>query len=206
MRIPALRRASVPVASAVVAWVLGLSPGFAHEPVQEATATEAGQSAVWTPKEVRFEYVGFTTYYSCDGLRDRVRGILLQLGARKEDLKVTQTPCISGLGRPDPFPGVLIRMNVLATSSAQNNGAAPGDAVAAHWKTVELKPQGPGLDTGGECELIDQVKRRILPLFATRNVDYSSTCVPHQVNIGGTHLRAEVLVADPKDREKPDAQ
>jgi hypothetical protein len=37
----------------------------------------------------------------------------------------------------------------------------------------------------------------VLPLFATRNVDYRSTCERRQLVLGGTRLKAEVLVADP---------
>src|SRR6266699_5840765 len=77
----------------------------------EGGAPAAGGEAVWTPRELLFIYQGFTARYSCDGLRDKVRSILLELGAR-EDLKVTETPC-SELGRPDPFPGVRIKINVL---------------------------------------------------------------------------------------------
>jgi hypothetical protein len=52
------------------------------------------------------------------------------------------------------------------------------------------------LREAGDCELIEQVKARVLPLFTTRNVDYRSTCVPNQLQIGGTVLKAEVLIAD----------
>ncbi|WP_457825246.1 hypothetical protein, partial [Staphylococcus aureus] len=78
----------------------------------EGTAGEA-QSAVWTPKELTFVYQGFTTRYSCDGLRDKIRGVLLDLGAQKKGLKVSELGCSSPNGRPDPFPGVRIRINVL---------------------------------------------------------------------------------------------
>jgi hypothetical protein len=53
-----------------------------------------------------------------------------------------------------------------------------------------------GNRSGGDCELIGQIKQKVLPLFATRNVDYRSTCENHQLVPGGTRLKAEVLVAD----------
>jgi hypothetical protein len=153
------------------------------------------ESAVWTPKELLFIYQGFTTTYSCDGLRDKVRSILLELGAR-EDLKITETPC-SELGRPDPFPGVRIKMNVLQPAGDQS-AAAGTQSVPSHWKRVDLTPERDAVSSAGECELIEQVKQSILPLFATRNVEYSSNCLPHQLQIGATRLRAEVLVPDQK--------
>src|SRR5690242_12321576 len=59
------------------AWAAENAPTAAGEP----------QSAVWTEKELTFVYQGFTTRYSCDGLRDKVRGVLLDLGAQKKGLK-----------------------------------------------------------------------------------------------------------------------
>jgi hypothetical protein len=158
-------------------------------PPAEAAAS-AAQSAAWTQKQLTFDYFGFTSKYSCDGLRDRMRSILLTLGARP-DLKVQEAGCIRWAG-PDPFPGVRITMSVLQPAAA-NAGQAD---VAAHWKRVDLVSNLDPLDAAGQCELIEQVKQHVLPLFVTRNVDYSATCVPNQLFIGDTRLRADVLVAD----------
>jgi hypothetical protein len=181
------------LAVGVVAVLLTVT-GWAAAAEADTDAQAARESAVWTPKELTFMYQGFTTTYSCEGLRDKVRSILLELGAR-EDLKVTETGC-SSLGAPDPFPGVRIKMNVLQPAADKNATAAT--PVPSHWKMVDLTPQSDALSAAGECELIEQVKQSILPLFATRNVEYSSNCLPHQLPIGATRLRAEVLVPDQK--------
>src|ERR1700741_2917745 len=44
-------------------------------PAARAAASAADEAAVWVQREVNFRYVGFTTKYSCDGLRDRMRRI-----------------------------------------------------------------------------------------------------------------------------------
>jgi hypothetical protein len=75
--------------------------------------------------------------------------------------------------------------------------------VPAHWKRVDLTPDRDAVSAAGECELIEQVRQSILPLFATRNVEYSSNCVPHQLQNGAARLRAEVLVPDPKNARSP---
>jgi hypothetical protein len=165
-------------------------------PHESGAPPARAESAVWTPRELSFVYQGFTTTYSCDGLRDKVRSILLELGAR-QDLKLTESPC-SSFGRPDPFPGVRIRMNVLQPA-ADKSATAGTQSVPAHWKAVELTPERDAVSAAGDCELIEQVKQSILPLFATRNVEYSSNCLPHQLQIGATRLRAEVLVPDQKN-------
>ncbi|MBV8910294.1 MAG: hypothetical protein JOZ89_06005 [Gammaproteobacteria bacterium] len=176
-------------------------------------ADEAGSvSAVWTPKELRFVYMGFTSKFSCDGLADRMRKVLLLLGARK-DLQVTPSGCSAPLGRPDPFPGVMLRINVLepveqahganaaSGMNAANGGTAGAAPVPAHWKMIDVNAalaRDP-LWQAGQCELLEQIKQSVLPKFSARNVSYQSTCVPNQLNLGATQLRAEVLVPDNPD-------
>lgn len=192
-------------AIAVVSFGVGLSasvPGWAADaPTQapgtsvSATTSVATEPAVWTQKEVEFTYMGFTTHYTCDGLRDAVRGMLLQLGARKDDLKVYEQPC-SRPERPDPFPGVKIKMSVLQPAPATPSADAP--IVEAYWKPVKLPYRATSLDAAGQCELLEQFKQKVLPLFTTRNVDLHASCVPHQLEPIGTSLQAEVLVTDQK--------
>jgi len=150
--------------------------------------------AVWTPKELRFVYMGFTSHYSCDGLADKMRSIVLQLGARP-DLNVRPVPCSGTLGRPTEFPGVTVNMNVLVPWDASSANATV-TPVPAHWKRIEISTDRDPLREAGDCELIEQVKTRVLRLFTTRNVEYHSTCIPNQLQIGGTQLKAEVLIAD----------
>jgi hypothetical protein len=152
--------------------------------------------AVWTQKEVQFTYMGFTTHYTCDGLRDDIRDMLLQLGARKSDLKVTEGPCAGNPDRPNPFPGVKIKMSVLTPAPAQISPDSP--LVEAHWKPVKLPYRETGINAAGQCELLEQFNHTIMPLFTTRNVDLHATCVPHQLEPLGTKLQAEVLVTDQK--------
>ncbi|HVH83393.1 MAG TPA: hypothetical protein VM713_03650 [Steroidobacteraceae bacterium] len=154
-----------------------------------SAATPAAESASWVQKEVNFRYVGFTTKYSCDGLRDRMRGILLQLGAR-DDLKISGYGC-TGVPAPETTPGVRVVMHVL-----QPAGATPGQTTAAHWKTVDLLADRDLLDAARDCELISQLDRDVLPQFAVRHVDYRATCSVGTPLVGGTRLKADVLVAD----------
>ena len=187
-------------AAAVVsfgAWV-GV-PSLAAAADAGAPAAESAaqpEFAVWTPKEVEFTYMGFTTHYTCDGLRDDIRDMLLQLGARKSDLKVTEEPCSGNPDRPNPFPGVKIKMSVLQPAPAQ---LSPDTLlVEAHWKPVKLPYRETGINAAGQCELLEQFNHTIMPLFTTRNVDLHATCVPHQLEPLGTKLQAEVLVTDQK--------
>jgi hypothetical protein len=158
---------------------------------------ENAVSGVWTSQELRFLYQGFTSHYSCDGLEAKVRKVLLQLGSRK-DLTVRPFGCSSPFGVPDPFPAVTIKMNVLRPAGAAGT-AADAPAVPAHWQPVEVRLDRDPVWQAGDCELLEQIKQRILPLFTTRNVRYRTNCVPFQLSPGGTQLSAEVLVPDQND-------
>jgi hypothetical protein len=182
-------------------WLLAL-PGWAAAQAAPAAvavgatpASPEAEAAVWAPREARFVFQGFTAHYSCDGLRDKVRQALLELGARP-DLSVREGPCSSPLGRPDPFPGVSIRMQVLVPLDSKS--APPGaPPVPVRWKTVTLTLDRDPVFAAGDCELVEQIKHSLLPLFTTRNVDYTSNCIPNQLEVGGTRLRTDVLVAAP---------
>jgi hypothetical protein len=155
-------------------------------------AEQADTQAVWTPKEASFTYMGFTTRYSCEGLVSKVKSVLLSLGARRSDLKVYGTGCLEP-GRPAPAPGVKVRMNVLVPAGSSSDGAA---AVTAHWKPVRVQLNADPLAESGECELVEQIKQKLLPLFSTRDVEFKPDCVPHQLSPRGTRLSAEVLVTE----------
>ena len=168
-------------------------PAPATQPSPPASPENA-VAAVWAPRELKFMFLGFTAKYSCDGLQTRVRAALLRLGARP-DLEVRTGACAQPFGRPTEFPNVIIKMNVLVPATDKTDTAAP--VVAAHWQRVNLAAARDVVMEAGDCEIIEQIKSGILPQFTTRDVDYQSTCVPHQLTVGGTQLRADVLVADP---------
>jgi len=159
----------------------------------EGGAAGEGVPAVWADKELTFVYQGFTTRYSCDGLRDKMRGVLLDLGADKNSLKVTELGCSSPTGRPDPFPGVKAKMRVL-----QPVGGSAGEQkpIAAHWQAIDLKPRDSFTVDSGECELMEQVHQKVLPLFSVRNVQFSDNCVPHQASPARPVLKLEALKPD----------
>jgi hypothetical protein len=193
MWIPSLKLARLAAVAAVFslpAWAAG---------AESAAPPADAEPAVWTPKELTFVYQGFTSHYSCDGLREKMRQVLLTLGAR-EDLEVWPYGCTSPAGRPDPFPGVRIKMSVLNPVSGAPAAAA---TVPAQWKKVDVRLNRDPVNEAGDCELLEQVKQKILPQFTTRHVDFSSNCVPHQLSTGGNWLRAEVLTAPQKDDKAP---
>lgn len=176
--------------------------------VAATAASEAGppQAARWVQKKIHFIYQGFTTHYSCEGLNDKVHSVLIQLGARRAGLKVHSYGCTARIGQPEPFPGVIGTFFVLEPVAEAHAGKSGGATVAAHWQRVDVQLARSALDEAGQCELIEQVKQRILPLFATRDVQFRSNCFPHQLTLPGAVLSVEVLKAGAASGAAPNSQ
>jgi len=162
--------------------LLALSPAGAQD----------HQAANWSTHELDFQYMGFSSRYSCSGLETSVRQILLQLGARDDKSLVTPGACSAVNDRPARIAGVHIKATTLQPAADANLAN-----VDAYWKQVTI---GGGL-SDADCELMDQVKTEILRLFATRNVKSSSTpCVPHQATLIAPKLVLEVLIPAELDK------
>jgi len=157
--------------------------------------------AVWTPKSYTFTFHGFTSHYSCEGLRDKMRVILLRFGARS-DLDLQARGCGGGSSNISAFPGVMINMNVLTPVGGEVTVKPGTQPVTAQWQEVSLNYGRDPVDVAGDCELIEQVKQYILPLFNTKDVAYKSFCVPNQLIIGGTTLSAYVLKSPEQKAER----
>ena len=154
-------------------------------------ATAEGEvAAAWKKQEIEFTYMGFTTRYSCDGLRDKLRQLLEASGARP-DFKVTTRACAAEQGRVTEFPRVQLSFHVAEIPQA--GARSVGEPAVARWKPVTLTPRRPRYLEVGDCELIEQFRDRVLPAFATRRLDGDINCIPHQLSGSSFMLRFEVL-------------
>ena len=96
---------------------------------ETAAAESATTVAHWQPQKLNFNYSGFTTLYTCDGLEDKVRDILETFGARK-GIKVRATGCSEGQNRPSKFAWVTAEFSSLApVASEPSSTAAVADPV-----------------------------------------------------------------------------
>ncbi len=172
----------------VVAAVLAALPAIANE----SGADEA--AAAWKRHEVQFVYSGFTTRYSCGGLRSKVKLLLKHLGARP-DIKITERGCDDGYALVAEFPRLKI---VFYAPELPESGARDvGEPVLGVWKPVTIKRNSPrGLDMG-DCELVEVFRDRVMPKFLTRNVQGDVNCIPHQLVGNRIDLRFEVLTGSP---------
>jgi len=202
----------------VFALVVGvLRPAQADEPVPSDAI-----KAFWNEYEVDFTFQGLSTFYSCTGLRDNVKHILRQLGAR-EDLKVWARGCDPG-GGPAVFPRVRIQAALPMAATPENLAELEKDAdkrelvarvrgeryvdpseeaaqFPATVETVRISSRESRQIEPGDCELLEQVRDRLLPKLGLTVTGEQLRCVPGQVRIGEVMLEVQTLKKVPTPDE-----
>ena len=164
--------------------------------------------AVWKEQRVDFSYMGRTARYSCEGLREKMRSLLLDLGARR-DLKVSLLGCNESAPLRHGYLGP--RLSIVFSSPALPDAAAlrlhAGDlsAVEARYESFTLTSDAFRNYGVGDCELVEEFARQILPKFATKDVKQDITCVPYQASGSRFFVRGEILraAAMPKTATSP---
>lgn len=160
--------------------------------VSSADAPSAAEPGVWQKHEYSFAFLGFTSTYSCDGLADKLKVLLIAAGARR-DAKSQPGACASDYGRPDKFARANLTFYTLSPSGAD---AASGDKpIDGVWRPVSFADRSPRELRTGDCELVDQFRTSVLPMFATRNIDNHTTCIPHQISGSTINLKFESFAA-----------
>jgi hypothetical protein len=164
-----------------------LASGLVLSCLTFAAAAES-TPAVWKEMEFRFNYHGFTTSYSCEGLKHKVSLILAALGARPNP-QIRTTGCEIG-GGVAIAPGVHV---LAAFPEALLAGGEDAQSFAAQTEVVTLSPRRPqGLEMG-DCELVEQLRDSVFAEISTRVLTDNTACVPHQSNLGRPYLQLEVL-------------
>lgn len=166
--------------------------------VATTSAAEAGQLAIWTPRKlVNFSppmvaNAGSLSPASCDQLIERLRPVLLHLGAR--DLQFDDRNCETRPGANT----IDVAFSVLAPAdSGQSRAAADADA---SWQIVELRTNEDkiqsrlGFSLPFTCAYLDYVTMKVLPLFSIRDAKQISRNICGQTDVG---LRAQVLKPTP---------
>lgn len=181
---------------AVAAQAGPVAPGAAPQAAAPYPITGNPVAAVWKERHVEFFYMGRTARYSCEGLRDKVRAMLLDLGARRD-------PTIVAMGCEDDASGRVSaagpHLSITFSAPALPDPAAKpvraGDLAATDARFVAFSITTDAFRNMGigDCELVEQFARQILPKLATRNVRQDITCIPNELSGSHFMLRGEVL-------------
>jgi len=192
---------------------------FAGLPVaatEVAQPSQAPAQAVWKQQSVRFHFQSFTTFYSCSSLEEKMKRILVALGAN-EATSVRSRGCtvrdeisrmpsleIELISPVEATPAALAELNKTKSTrelAARVRGdSAKADKMAAQfpaqWRRVSFSRGQLRLEPG-DCELIEQVKRRVLPKLAVKIVTDEVRCLSHQLSSAQPRLVVDVLVEMP---------
>ena len=164
--------------------MLAVLPAVAEDEAPDEVA------AAWTQHVVDLQYMGFTTRYTCGGLKSKVKLLLKHLGVR-DDIKVVERGCEYGYEKVADFPH--LKVTFWAPTIPNQGDKDVGDPVLGVWKPVVIKRDSPrGLEMG-DCELVELFRDRIMPKFLTRSMEGDINCIPHQLVGNRINLKFEVL-------------
>lgn len=207
--------AGVGLVSAPAAWAQAAASAQPGE-VRPATV-----NAVWAEREFSFTYMGMGTYYSCDGLRNKIEYLLEAVGAR-EDPKVIVSCFNTGAVEQLPMARIRVAVPVEATPErlaelasdqsrrelvgrVQGKGAAVDMATAqfpAERRVVEFEGRRGKRIEDSDCELLDQLLKQVLQPLGVRELPGSSLrCTPKQSQFGAVRLKLESLHAVKQPKE-----
>ena len=188
------------------------------DPAPEPSSTPV--QAIWKAQELTFYYQSFTTFYSCSSLETKVKRVLVAVGASK-DMKIRTRGCtmrheiakmpyveITLLSPVEATPEELAELDQTRSHRelvARVRGDSKQAELAetqfpAHWKRVSLSRGKLNLEPG-DCELIEQLQKKVFPKLAVRTVDDQVECAPNQISLTQPRLVVDVLSAMPTPDE-----
>jgi hypothetical protein len=171
-------------------------------------AAETGDpvAAVWKEQRLTFTYMGRTSRYSCDGLRDKMLALLLDLGARR-DLTISRVGCFEDRSstRPDLSPSLSLVFSAPALPDPAAQPLHEGDlaAVDARFEPFMLTSDVFRNLSVADCELVEEFARQILPKLSARDVKSDIACVPSQASGSRFIVSGQILRALPSAEQSP---
>ena len=145
---------------------------------------EDAQTAMWQPRMMEFlPFLPSTVIYgSCeDVLTNKIRLLLIAAGAR-DDAKVDArcgTPLPAILAFSAPVPADSMASDAIAAPQAPNAVAA-SDAFPARWTSVSLDSRRSRDFQDGDCGLVEEFVRLVLPSLPVRNIHKRIACITGQ--------------------------
>ena len=155
--------------------------------------------AQWEVKQVRFRFIGMSTAYTCDSMENILKRLLRLLGAR-DDARA-ESRCIGSNG-----PTRVHRVKLaFAIPRLADKTDISREIVPAEWQEVKITGRSSRHLDSGDCELIEQFDRQVLPLFQVSKLNKRIRCVPSRSEFNNLSLKMHVLkVLDKTELEDAD--
>lgn len=195
-----------------------------------ATSADADVvQSVWKPVEIRYSYMGFTTAYNCDAAEDKLKQILMRVGAHPQT-RVVASGCTMNRPERNFFITITTATPVAADSAAaeEARGSAAGDngrgrslskseqelldklgvkqtistdEFPATWKTVDLSRDRKLDLRPGDCELMAGLRDHVFPKLPVEILSDRIQCTPKQLDLTTPELKVKALVKLPSADE-----
>lgn len=170
----------------------------------------APMEAIWRPQVINFVYRSSDAVYTCSGLWQKLAGMLVYVGARPaapsdrlkcDDVAGTVTLQFALESPVEATPENLHAVTDFDTEDllvARLQGKelpSDGDIVRfpAAWQTLSFRDSRLQLTTG-DCELVRQVRRQILPKLSVEIVNEPPLCSALLVHGGRPAMKVRALL------------
>jgi hypothetical protein len=165
--------------------------------------------AIWKLQRVEFNYRSTSIYYSCDGLRQKITGIMKAVGARdgvNVDLRCRPGGLVNDASTlitlAIPIEATPENVTAATTYSTETQLAARLNKVQlptandiqrfpAEWRTVELNRKHHLNLSAGDCELLHALIDQVFPRLSVRVTKRRLNCSMG----GGSRVRPILHVA-----------
>ena len=176
----------------------GAAPGSASGAASNGGAPAGEVASTWNKNAIELHYQAFTTRYSCEGLKQKARALLLYFGAREDGLRLRTYGCAGGPYRASPVVNLAADFETLRPADPPAAGTVPARWVERSlFARTRVSRDAPSYITRGDCEFVQKFVAVLLPAFAHEILSNLTRCIPHELDGTMPNLRVRVLVAAP---------
>jgi hypothetical protein len=151
--------------------------------------------AQWEAQQVETVFFAFSSFYTCEGIRSQIRKLIVAFGGRAD--AVLGGNC-AGFDRTPPSHRLKIAFAIPVVAA---EGTPAGETFRARWQEVTIEPRKPRNIQPGDCELVEQFAKHVLPLFNPKEISRMPNCNTRGDQfVGEPILRATVLVPLPPEQ------
>lgn len=175
-----------------------------------ASDGSAPMEAIWMPQVINFVYRASDTVYTCSGLWQKLAGMLVYVGARPsapsdrlkcDDVAGTVTLQFALEAPVEATPENLRAMTDFDTEDLlvarlQGKELPSDDDISrfpAEWRMLSFRDSRLQL-TAGDCELVRQMRRQILPKLSVEIVNEPPLCSSLLVHGGRPSMKVRALL------------
>lgn len=145
--------------------------------------------AQWQVHQVRFRYFGFGAHYTCAGIETTLRRLLKVIGAR-DDVRV-ENSCF-GSNEVQRFHRINL---AFALPVPADKSELSKEIIPAEWQAVKLNGRRARYLDEGDCELIEQFYRHVMPKLGFKQIKNRMRCIPRRRDFNSLNLSFMALRA-----------